>query len=215
MSIRGIILKSGYCVHRHRIGPIPVGYAPLVLAVVVLIAAIIRLCPWQWAVGSTVGAGGLVLAMWLVGQRGFLIFRPKNFAPMQVEPLQADEKIASRATGYFEVGGKRRYFVEARTYFSTVETREHILMAYIPYTRFLLVATSPRDEVGWWYIFFQPGMLRAVQSGEIHFGTRPRPALRITYQPDNSSLQTVYLSCDDVESLHRILNDLRLDANLL
>lgn len=215
MSIRGIILKSGYCLHRHKIGPIPVGYVPLVLAAVILISAIIRLCPWTWAVGSAVVAGVLALAVWFVGRRGFLIFRPKSFAPMQVEPLQVDEKTASRATGYFEVGGKRRYFVEAKTYFSTVETREHILMAYIPYTRFLLVATSPRDEVGWWYIFFRPGMLRAVQSGEIHFGTRPRPALRVTYQPDNSSPQTVYLSCDDVASLHRILNDLRLDADLI
>ena len=214
MSVIGIILKTGYYLHRHRTGPIPVGRAPLILAAMTLIAAITRLLAWQWAVGSTLVALALATAVWLTGQTGYIVFRAKQFAPLQVEPLQVDEKIAGRATGYFEVGGKRRYFVEAQAYFSTVETREHILMVRIPHTRFLLIATSPRDEVGWWYVFFRPGMIRAVQTGEIHFGMRPRPALRVTYQTEALPPQTVYLSFDDMTSLHRVLNDLRLDADL-
>jgi hypothetical protein len=215
MSVKGIILKASYYLHRHRIGPIPAGYAPLILAAATLIAAITRLLAWQWVMGSTIVALVLATVVWLTGQQGYIVFRPGQFAPLQVEPLQVDEKVAGRATGCFEVGGKRRYFVEARVYFSTVGTREHILMTCIPHTRFLLIATSPRDEVGWWYSFFQPRMLRAVKTGEIHFGMRPRPALRVTYQPEASSAQIVYLSFDDVNSLYRVLDDLRLDAGLL
>lgn len=214
MSLRGIILKSSYYLHRHRIGPIPVGYAPLILVAAALIAAITRRLTWQWAVGSAIVALSLAVVIWLTGRQGYIFFCAKGLAPFRVEPLQVDEKIPGRATGYFEVGGKRRYFVEARAYFSTVETREHILMARIPHSRFLLIATSPRDEAGWWYVFFQPSMLRAVQTGEIHFGLRPRPALRVTYQPDDSSAETVYLSFSEVISLHRTLNDLRLGADL-
>jgi len=214
MSVRGIILKAGYWLHRHRIGFIPVGYAPLILVAVALIAAITRLLAWQWVMGCTIVALVLAAIVWLAGRQGYIIFRARHFAPLQVEPLQVDEKVAGRATGYFEVGSKRRYFVEARAYFSTVETREHILMAHIPRTRFLLIATSPRDEVGWWYVFFRPRMLHAVKTGEIYFGVQPRPALRVTHRPEASSVQTVYLSFDDADSLHRVLNDLRLDADL-
>ena len=214
MSIRGIVLKFSYYLHRHQIGPIPVGYAPLILAAVALIAAISHLLAWPWAVGSAIVALPLAAIVWIIDRQGYIVFHAKKFAPFPTEPLRADEKVAGRATGYFEVGGKRRYFVEARAYFSTVETREHILMVRIPHTRFLLFVTSPRDEVGWWYVFFQPGMLRAVQTGEINFGLRPRSALRVTYQPDDSSAQTVYLSFNELSSLHRTLNDLRLDADL-
>jgi hypothetical protein len=214
MSGVGIILKAGHCLHRHRIGLIPVGYSPLILAAVALIAAITHLLAWQWAIGSAIVALALAAVVWLTGRRGYIVFRAKRFAPLPVEPLQVDEQVAGRATGYFEVSGKRRYFVEAQTYFSTVETREHILMACIPHARFLLIATSPPDEAGWWYAFFRPRMLLAVKTGEIHFGMRPQPALRMTYMPEDSSAQTVYLSFDDVNSLHRVLNDLRLDLDL-
>jgi hypothetical protein len=117
MSVKGIILKASYYLHRHRIGPIPAGYAPLILAAATLIAAITRLLAWQWVMGSTIVALVLATVVWLTGQQGYIVFRPGQFAPLQVEPLQVDEKVAGRATGYFEVGGKRRYFVEARVYF--------------------------------------------------------------------------------------------------
>jgi hypothetical protein len=214
MSVRGIILKAGYSLRRHRIGPIPIGYAPLILAAGTLIAAIAHLLTWPWAVGVMTVALALTVVVRLIGRQGYIIFHARSFAPLQVAPPQVDEKVEGRASGYFEVGGKRRYFVESLTYFSTVETREHILMARIPHTRFLLIATSPRDEVGWWYVFFHPRMVQAVRTGEIHFGMRPRPALQVTYQADNSSAQTVYLSFDDVTSLQRVLSDLQLDADL-
>ena len=214
MSIRGMILKTSYYLRRHRIGPTPVGYAPLMVTAVAALASLTRLLAWQWTAASAVASLLLALTVWLTGQRGYIVFRAREFNPLPVEPLQVDEQVAGRASGYFAVSGERRYFVEAQAYYSTVETREHILMAHIPYSRFLLIATSPREEVGWWYVFFKPPMIHAIQTGEILFGMRPRPALRITYQPENSPKETVYLSFDDVQSLQRVLNDLQLDAVL-
>jgi len=207
-----MILKIGYYLRRHRIGPTPAGYVPLVVTAVAALASLTRLLAWQWTAASAVVSLLLAALVWLTGRRGYIAFRAREFNPLPVEPLQVDEQVAGRASGYFAVSGERRYFVEAQTYYSTVETREHILMAHIPYSRFLFVATSPREEVGWWYVFFKPHMIRAIQTGEVLFGMRPRPALRITYQPENSPQETVYLSFDDFRSLQRVLDDLLLDA---
>lgn len=214
MSLKGIILKTGYYLYNHRIGPVPVGYAPLILAAAISIAVATSLLSWPWAVVSIIVALTLFIVIRFTGRQGYIIFRAKRFSSPQVRLLQTDEKVAGHATGHFEVNGKRRYFVEAQTYYSTVETREHILMACIPKSRFLLIATSPRDEVGWWYAFFRPEMLRAIKTGEVIFGMRPRPAMQVTYQPDDSSVQIIHLSFDDTNSLYRVLNDLRLDENL-
>lgn len=124
-------------------------------------------------------------------------------------------KVPVHATGFFEVSGMRRYFVETLADYTTFETREHCLMSYIPRTRFLLVGTSNRVEAGWWYTFFQPAMIRAVQSGRLYFGMRPRSALRLVISlPDNSRHEVVHLSFDDDATRSLVLADLCQDARL-
>lgn len=124
-------------------------------------------------------------------------------------------KIRVCATGFFEVSGKRRYFVETPADYITFETREHCVMAHITTSRFLLVGTSGKNAVGWWYTFFQPAMIRSVDSGWLHFGLHPRPALRLEVtSPDDRKDEILHLSFDDEAARSLILADLRYDADL-
>jgi hypothetical protein len=120
------------------------------------------------------------------------------------------------------VRDKRRRFVEARADFATMETREHIVMAYIPLSRMWLVARSPRDMWGWWYAFAKPADIRSIQTGWLHHGLRPRPSLKLVYlrrrltegkKPrEVVTEETVYLSFAERLALVRLLENLARDA---
>jgi hypothetical protein len=124
-------------------------------------------------------------------------------------------KLELHATGFFEVSGMRRYWVETPAQYMTFETREHCVMTRIPHSRLLLLGQSSRQEVGWWYIFFQPGMIKAIHSGCLHFGLHPRRALRLEIaMPDEKGSEILYLSFDDDTSRSLVLDDLQHDADL-
>ena len=149
-------------------------------------------------------------------RQGYIIFHQgKEEATPDFTPLVPDEKVLLRATGHFEVSGMRRYFVEIIAAFSTLETREHVVMGWIPPSRFLLLASWPKAEVGMWYIFFKPEAIREIAVGEVHFGLRARPAIRINYRRDKGGEETLYLSFDDTLQRRRVLEDLRRDAPYL
>ena len=162
---------------------------------------------------------GLMLALLWAGRTRYLIFQrtehPSFSSSMaDVPQLAPEEKVPVRASGHFEVSGMRRYFVEAQAYFETVETREHILIVWIPRRSLPGLAASPREEVGLWYAFFMPATIREIEVGEVHFGLRPRPALKVVYQAESGSQETVYLSFDRPEQREIVLADLRRDAPL-
>jgi hypothetical protein len=109
----------------------------------------------------------------------------------------------------------RRYLVEAPANYTTFETREHCVMTKVPRTRLFLLGKSREDEVGWWYTFFQPNMIRSVKSGWLHFGLRPRPTLRLEIvRLDGPDDETLYLSFDDEATLSLVLADLQYDTTL-
>jgi hypothetical protein len=143
--------------------------------------------------------------------------------PPGVAPIKADEKIPVRATGVLEVRDNRRYFVEARAEFASMETREHIVMAHIPPSRMWLLAQSSRDVVGWWYGFAKPVDIRSIQTGWLHHGLHPRPSLKLVClrrrfvegkkkTKEIVTEETIYLSVDQPLTLHRLLEDLVRDA---
>ncbi|MDH4137110.1 MAG: hypothetical protein OEW09_10410, partial [Anaerolineae bacterium] len=161
----------------------------------------------------------LMLALLWVGRTRYLIFRraehPSSMTLTADGPqLAPEEKVPVWASGHFEVSGMRRYFVEARAYFETVETREHIIIAWMPHRSLLGLAASPREEVGLWYVFFMPATIKEIEVGQVHFGLRPRPALKVVYQSESGSLEMVYLSFDHHERQEAVLADLRRDAPL-
>ena len=213
MSIIGLILKASYQLSRHRLGPLRLNLVPLVLA---LASGLI----W-WKVGGLTGEQTiliivlcliLVLVTLLAKRQGFIIFRRQGeTSPPGVARLAPDEKVAIRATGLFEVRGERRYFVEATADFATMETREHIVMARMLDSRFLVGA--PKQDAGWWYIFFKPHTIRGIEVGEVCFGLRARPAIKLITTSEGK-VEPVYLSFDDPLQMQRVLKDLCRDAKI-
>ena len=215
MSIVGLIFKASYQLCRHRLGPLRLNLVPLLFA---LASGLI------WRAGGLTGAQtvliivlclALVLISLFVKRQGFIVFRRSGRAlalsPDRLE-LAPDEKVAIRATGIFGVRNKQRYFVEAAADFATMETREHIVMAKMLGVRFLVGA--PKDDVGWWYIFFKPHTIREIEVGQVHFGLRTRPAIKLGYKTDEGKVEPVYLSFDDLLQMQRVLEDLRRDAQV-
>jgi hypothetical protein len=141
---------------------------------------------------------------------------PENRADSSQFPsLPPMNKLELYATGFFEVSGMRRYWVETPAQYMTFETREHCVMTRIPHSRLLLLGQSSQQEVGWWYTFFQPGMIKAIRSGCLHFGLHPRRALRLEIaMPDEKGGEILYLSFDDDTSRSLVLDDLQHDADL-
>jgi len=215
MNIVGLILKASYQLSRHRIGPLRLNLVPLVLA---LASGLI----W-WKVGGLTGKQAiliivlcliLVLVTLLAKRQGFIIFRKDEgeLPPSSDRPeLAPDEKAAVRATGLFEVRGERRYFVEATADFATMETREHIVMARMLDSRFLVGA--PKQDAGWWFIFFMPHTIREIEVGQVRFGLRARPAIKLITTSEGK-VEPVYLSFDDPLQMQRVLEDLCRDAKI-
>ncbi len=165
----------------------------------------------------TAGAAIVLVAIWQADRQHYVRFVPDSSpGPEQSSPpsptLPAMDKAPVRASGFFEVSGMRRYFVEAPATYTTFETREHCVMARVPFSRFLLLGTSEREEAGWWYTFFQPAMLRAVTGGQLYFGLHPRAALQLQVAPAHDKLETLYLSFEDGATRSSILADLLCDA---
>jgi hypothetical protein len=214
MSIVGFILKASYQLNRHRLGPLRLNFVPLLFA---LSTGLI----W-WKVGGLAGEQTalivvlcliLVLVTLLAKRQGFIIFRREELSPSPNPPeLAPDEKVAIRATGLFEVRGERCYFVEVIADFATMETREHIVMGRMLDVRFLVGA--PKDDAGWWYIFFKPHTIREIEVGQVHFGLRSRPAIKLGYRTEEGKVEPVYLSFDDPFQMQRVLEDLRRDAQV-
>jgi hypothetical protein len=126
--------------------------------------------------------------------------------------LRTEELVPIRASGLFAVEGKNRYFVDLEADFETVDSREHIVLARVLPSRFLLLGQWPGDELGWWYIFFQPAMIRQLAAGAVHFGGGGRPALALLYSPDGETEETIYLTFDDRAAMGRVWQDLVRDG---
>ena len=107
----------------------------------------------------------------------------------------------------------RKHLVGVQTWFETVETREHIVIARNPQSRFLLLARTREVESGMWYAFFRPEHICSVETGFSSFGWNARPALRIAFQPpDRKAAETVHLAFESLDDLGAVLADLRVDA---
>jgi hypothetical protein len=213
----GVILKVAYRLRRHYWFGLPLTQWLALLMILAVVSALIR---WRSSPWPAVVLAGLFLAyasalIW-ASQRGYAHFvalpdadDPPRTAP---SPQANHESVPMRATGWFEVEGDKRYHVDLEADFETAGTREHIVMGRISPSRFLLFGRWPKRDLGWWYIFFQPGMIREMRRGTLHHGLRSRPAIGLVYAPDATARQTVYLAFSDMQALHRVWDDLLLDA---
>lgn len=221
MAFLGLILKISYRLRRLRLWGQPLNRWLFFLSLLGIPAVAVDLMESGPVADAVVILAGLslMLALLWAGRTRYLIFRraepPSSSASSASGPqLAPEEKVPVRASGHFEVSGMRRYFVEAQAYFETVETREHIIIAWIPPWNLLGLVASPRGEVGLWYVFFMPATIKELEVGKVYFGLRPRPALKVVYQSESGSRETVYLSFDHHEQEEAVLADLRRDALL-
>jgi hypothetical protein len=184
------------------------------------VLALLRRLSWPAAILVSVAGAALLAGTEWARRRHYTIFSPTpddetaadaNPSPA---PIQVDEQVRCRACGLFAVGGKQRYVVNEDAQFSFVRTREHIVMACIRRTRFLLLAASLRKDVGWWYVFVTPERLQHVQHGTLSCGLRTHPALEVRYRPEQEPdrVEALYLAFEDVETRRRVRDDLRRDA---
>ncbi len=162
----------------------------------------------------TAGAALILVALWQAGRQHYVRFVSDTLPGpnLLLSPLPAMSEAPLRASGFFEVSGMRRYFVEAAATYTTFETREHCVMTHAPFSRFLLLGTSAREEAGWWYTFFQPAMLYAVTGGRLYFGLRSRPALQLQIASEHDKVEILYLSFEDGTARSLVVADLLYDA---
>jgi hypothetical protein len=97
-------------------------------------------------------------------------------------PIRVDEQTPGWACGAFSVNGKTRRVTGERALYSFVPSREHVAMAYVRRTRFLLLGRSLKGDVGWWYVFFRPQHVEGVRTGWLSWGRQRRPALALRYR---------------------------------
>lgn len=131
MSSLGALLWLGYRLNRHKLGPVPLSGLALMAGALawggawrgwlsLVQAAVISLICWALA-----GIG--LWARW----QGYLRFRAEDTPPSLDVPVPLpDEHVPLRASGRFEVMHKRRDFIGAQAAFSTMDSGEHVIMAY-------------------------------------------------------------------------------------
>ena len=74
----------------------------------------------------------------------------------------------------------------------------------------LFLGQLPEDLIGWWYMFFQPGRIRALEAGQLYASFQPQVALRLVIAAEGGRQQTLYLSFVAPAPMHRVRGDLAL-----
>jgi hypothetical protein len=218
LSVIGILLQLAYRLHRHFIAGWSVARwlgTILVLASLGLLVAR-RAVTWDVILLAVLSAIYLATLVW-AGRKRYVHFRPAPSAETLLgrapatPALGPEELVPIQAGGTFTVHGQEQYYVDLDADYESVRSREHIILAQIPPSRFLGLGSWPDHELGYWYIFFQPAMLRQIRVGYLHFGSQPRLAVEVVYSPDDEVHTPVYL-VSKAELLRRIWDDLMRDA---
>jgi hypothetical protein len=214
-AIVGLLLYVGYKVQHHYLLRISLRNWLWALLVVPPGAAFLRRMTWLQAILFSLLAVLLLAGIEWTRRKGYMVFEPAqlDLRAAARAPIEIDEQVPCQASGPFAVSDKRRHMVNERAWISYVRTREHIVMAYLKRTRFLLLARSLTTDVGYWYMYFTPEHVQHVEMGYVLCGVRSRPGLAIRYlsQEKPGQEKTVYLAFDDMDALQRVLDDLRKD----
>ena len=216
MDLTGVILQFAYRLRRHLVSGWSLARWLALLGLGVVVVAAIWSWPNPWPIVIVGGALVAYVAILAWSARlGFVRFRPgldpqDPFFEITPVPTPGDlERLPVRASGSFSVEGEEQYFVDLDADFQTAATQEHMILARVHPSRFLLLGRWPKFELGWWYIFIQPDMIQAVSLGTLHHGPQARLAVRISYAPEEKTRETAYLTAADPPVLRRIWDDLQ------
>ncbi len=211
----GLISALAYALQRSKIGFLRLHVGAMLLC----LAGAAYVAYHGWQEGFTLGRGALValylmfiaLLLW-ADMRRYVIFRCRPASGSEAVPdLSAEEKLFLRGSGFFEVSDMRRYFVEVPVVFWTTQLAEHILAAKVRAFNIFGLAGVPCEERGWWYAFIESRRVIEVVPGELCFGFRVRPAVRVLSRAKKGR-EVVYLSCSGAEQLAVLLKELQAKA---
>lgn len=219
MSAIGIVFQFSYRLHRHRW----LGWSlARWLGLLLLATGLWTVFRYRSQLGTIIALGALFLAylalMIWTDRQGYVRFHALADAQSMLHDvapapsLAPQEKVPLRASGWFTVEGADQYLVDVEADFETTGIREHIVLGRIQPSRFLLFGHWPKHEVGWWYIFFKPAMIRRMRLGHLYFGSRLRPALQVRYISDAEKERLVHFTFDDPSALRRVWDDLLRDV---
>lgn len=177
--------------------------------------------PGRWW-GTALSLALLVALFWRLyrwRQADFVTFVRSPLPPVTPQRLAPKEKLPVYVTGRFAVEKKIQRFTWLPGFYRTFATREHALICQVAQRSWFWLARWPEAEIGLWYIFFTPPMIKQLEWGELHFGKHYRPALAVTYELPVDSKQrrrtevseTVYLALPDADNGCAILADLLVD----
>jgi hypothetical protein len=217
LSLVGVVLQSAYRLRRHLWLEWPLSRWLGFLLLAGGTAVLIHYWPQFWLAipPGALFLGYAALMTW-AARRQHVHFEaapePEGLLHDAGDALGKEELVPVQASGWFTVEGKDQFFMDIEADFETVGTREHIILGRVHPSRFLLLGQWPKWEQGWWYLFFRPEMIRAVEIGYLHFGPHPQAALRVSYTLNEESEETIYLSSDDASMLRQVWDDLLLDT---
>ena len=180
---------------------------------------------WTWGILLPILGAALLAGTESARRKQYVVFAPDGSisgeagrpeqpgVPGSAVQLEVDEPLRCWASGRLGVEDKERSLAGEQASISFVHTREHIVMAQVRHTRFLLFAPVSMAETGYWYAFFHPRDLQEIRRGTLYNGFSVRPALKLGY-PSEGSAQSVqlYLGFEDEGARQRLLDDLQLDA---
>lgn len=215
MSIRdrflALISAPAYALRRSKAGFLRLHVGVIVLCLVG--AAYVAYRGWQEGFALTHAALAVVcllvvtLMVWAEAHR-YVVFHPlTTVVPEGTRDLAPEEKLFVRGSGTFEVSDMSRYLVEVPAVFWPTQLAEHILAAKVRAFSLLGVGV-PSGERGWWYIFLEARRVIEIVPGELCFGLRLRPAVRVLHRTDKGH-ELLYLSCDTPQQLAVLFKELQ------
>jgi len=219
LSTKGVILKSSYKLRRHLWAESPLSrwLGMLLLAAALSSLLVSWLRPWAAVLIGILYVAYILILAWS-SRREYIHYESQPFveaighSAAAEPPLRPEELIPVRASGWFSVEGRDRYYMDLDADFETVATREHILLGRVRPSHYLQIGRWSVDELGWWYVFFQPAMISELDVGYLYFGAEPQQVLRLIYTLDAKTSQTIYLAFGHDAALRRVWNDLLLDV---
>jgi hypothetical protein len=214
-----VILKFSYQLRRHLWAEWPLSrwVGALLLAAVLGSLLIHWLRPWAAVLIGLLYLGYILVLGW-ASRRAYIHYEALSEVEAlhqnspEAPPLRPEELVPVRVSGWFSVEGKDQYYVDLEADFETVATREHIILGRVHPSRFLYLGNWAVDQLGWWYIFFQPAMIREMGMGLLYYGAEAQQVLRLIYAPDAETEQTIYVRFKDDIALRRVWKDLLLDS---
>lgn len=212
LRIAGMVSGMGYALGRYRALGFPLDTLSMIGSLAVV--------PWViwdgWARGYTV-THVLVAALCLLLFILLLVLRLRRYVvfcdepvsvPEGVRELGPDERVRMKVTGFLEVHGERRHFVEAPALFRTTELQEHIIMARLRTRASVGPIRSVANEWGWWYAFVSPKKVQRIDGTSVYHGLARRRAIRVVYTSEDGKDSSLFLSFDRPEDLALIAQDL-------